>query len=362
MESRTRDWVVLHLARGLGDRRKRLLVERLGSPGKALALGARGAAEVLSSPPDALRRFVSDRPDAAVVERALAGCGAVVLAWDDPRYPSLLKETYDPPLVLFFRGDPSLLAGPTVGIVGARGADPGAAAWTAGMAAVLAASGFVVASGLARGIDEAAHRGAIEGGGRTAAVLGTGLDTVYPPENRALAVRIAETGLLLTELPPGSEPLRAHFPRRNRILAGLCSAVVIAQASEKSGAMITARLALEAGREVLVLAAPPWDPRFAGNRKLAREGAVVVQDGEEIALHLGGSPAARAPGRDPLERLTGVEREIAGVLAGGPRTADEVCRATGRGPAEVLPVLLGLELGGSVEERAGRVFALVNVP
>ncbi|MFH1679186.1 MAG: DNA-processing protein DprA [Candidatus Eisenbacteria bacterium] len=353
------DWLALHLAPGIGDRRKRALVEEFGGPSEVLRLSRGEVAGATGCSGAAARRFVEERADTGAVRGALERARAGILAWDDPDYPLLLKETYDPPLALFVRGDRTLLSRPMVGIVGARRADPGAASWTGRIASTLARSGFVVASGLARGIDEAAHRGALRAGGLTAAVLGTGPDVVYPPGSGKLALSIAESGVIVTELPPGEGPLAGHFPRRNRILAGLCRAVVVVQASERSGAMITARLALESCREVFVVAAFPWDRRFAGNRRLARDGAPVVQDGEEVALLLGASPPPPADEEGTAVRaLQGLEREVAETLAAGPRTADEICRAVRREPAEVLPLLLGLEIGGVVEERPGSLFAL----
>ncbi|MBM3319129.1 MAG: DNA-protecting protein DprA [Candidatus Eisenbacteria bacterium] len=354
----TESWLALHLAPGIGDRKKRVLVERLGGPEEVLRLSPEEVAAETACGAVAARRFVKDRPDVERVRRGLERSGAEILPFDDPSYPSLLKEIHDPPLVLFVKGDLRFLSRPTVGLVGARKADPGAAAWTEEMAFTLARSGFVVASGLARGIDAAAHRGALRAGGATTAILGTGPDVIYPPESADLGRAIAGSGVIATELPPGEGPFAGNFPRRNRILAGLSRAVVVVQASEKSGAMITARLALEASREVLVVAAFPWDPRFAGNRRLARDGAIVVQDGEEVALHLGATPPSPAErGRALVLDLEGLEREVAEVLAEGPRTADEICRAVRKSPAEILPLLLELEMGGLVVERPGKVFA-----
>ncbi len=354
------DWIALHLAPGIGDRRKRKLVERLGGPGAVFRASAEEVAGAAGCGIERARTFLRGRTDPEPVLRETERAGGAVLVFDDPAYPLLLKETHDPPLVLFARGDTAVLSRPAVAVVGARRADPGAAGWTEKMGSVLARSGFLVASGFACGIDAAAHRGALAGGGTTAAVLGTGIDICYPEGHAALADAIAKSGVLLTELPPGAGPLAPHFPKRNRILAGLAVGVVVVQAAEKSGAMITARLALEAGREVFVVAGPPWEPRFAGNRRLAREGAPVVQDGEEAALLLGATPPeAPSEGTLPLD-LAGVDRQVALALSDGPRTNDEICRATGRLPSEVLPLLLRLELAGLVEERAGRLFALAG--
>lgn len=363
--SREREaWIALHLAPGLGDHRKRQLIDALGSPSAVLAETPAGIADLLACRREAASRLFEPGEDPARLLALLERTGGEVVAWNDDDYPPLLKTIYDPPLVLFLRGKREALGGRSVGIVGARKALPEAEAWTESMAEVLARSGFTVVSGLAEGIDGAAHRGALRGGGTTVAVLGTGPDIVYPASHRLLAGEIAEKGALVTEFPPGTRPWHGNFPKRNRIIAGLSSGVLVAQAADRSGAGITARLALESSREVFVLAAPPWDPRFAGNRRLAGEGAAVVQDGEEVALRLGVTPAAGREGSEgpSLESLRGEERAVATLLREGPRRADEICRATGRGAAEVLAILMALELGGWITERPGRTYVLAGTP
>ncbi len=354
------DWVALHLATGLGDRKKRRLVERFGSPGDVLR---RTPEEIVREAPcgtATARKFLEGYREVERVLPRLEASGATTICWDDESYPPLLKESYDPPLVFFLKGDPAVLRMPAVGIVGARRAVSGAGAWTEDMAAILARSGFLVVSGMAVGIAGAAHRGALRCGGRTAAVLGTGFGVDYPFPHLSLKEEVARSGALITEFPPGTEPKGEHFPRRNRILAGLCDAVVVIQAAEKSGAMITARYALESNRELFVLAASPWDRRFAGNRRLARQGAPVVQDGEEVALRLGVTPPAAGEEKPDLDRLGGREREVALLLEERPMSADEIGRETGRPPADVLPLLLEMEMEGVVEERAGKIFALAG--
>jgi len=358
MGTKTRDWVILHGAKGIGENRKRKLIERCGGPAEALRLAPREVAEALACPLADAERFTREREDPDRTLRAMERCGAAALPWDDPRYPPLLREIYDPPMLLFHRGDLRLLERPAVAMVGARRALADAAAWTGAMASRIARSGFLVASGFARGIDGAAHEGALDAGEGTAAVFGTGPDVIYPREHRRLGERIAAEGLILTENPPGAPPHRAAFPKRNRILAGLAEATVVIQASEKSGARITARLALEAGREVMVLAAPPWDRRFAGNRILARDGAAVVQDGEEVVLRLGGLPAPPPEPEERAEALEGARGAVARALLDGPRDTDAIARAAGLSSGEALGVLLALELEGIVEERPGKVYAM----
>jgi len=360
---RDRDWVALHLAGGVGNRKKRELLEKAGGPGEIFRMTEAEVCRAVSCSADAAKSLLAAPENVAdrVVQEAKR-CGARILRWTDGDYPSLLKETYDPPLILFLRGEGSDLARPSVAIVGARRADRGAAAWTEEVAAVCARSGFAVVSGLAAGIDGAAHKGALAAGGRTVAVMGTGPDRIYPKEHEALAGQIEAHGALVTEFPPGTAPKAAHFPQRNRIIAGLAQAVVVIQASERSGATITARFALEANRDLFVLAGPPWDRRFAGNRRLAREGAAVVQDGEEIVLRMGGVPALIEDAPDPIVALQGGRRDLAALLLEGPRTVDQLCRDLPFSPQEVFSLLTTLELEGVIREQPGKVYTLVGAP
>lgn len=362
MTSMREAWVALHLAGGIGDRRKRRAVEELGSPEAVLGATAERIDKACGCGRDRAARFLAGVRDPRGALVATEQMGAEILAWDDEDYPHTLKESYDPPLVLFLKGRRDALRGEAVGIVGARAALPEAEAHTEAMAAVLGRSGFVIVSGLAEGIDGAAHRGALKAGATTIAVLGTGLDRIYPREHRGLAGEIVRSGALVSEFPPGTPALRDHFPRRNRILAGLVSAVVLVQASERSGASITARFALESSRELFVMAAPPWDPRFAGNRSFARDGAPVVQDGEEVALRLGVTPPDEsAPPPAALGDLPERQRQVASLLREKPMSADELCRVTGRPVTDLLGLLLELEMAGRVAKRPGNTFALVGI-
>ena len=351
-------WIRFHLS-PLKDSEKKKLIEEFGEPAAVFAQTVSEVARAAETIRAAAERFLAERVDTDEVLRRAASCGAGTITWADEDYPELLRRCYDPPPVLFCRGDRSLLAGPVVSVVGSRKADRGASAWTTEIAATLAGAGFVVGSGLALGIDGAAHRGALRAGGGTIAVMGTGPDMIYPASHRRLGERIAREGLLVTEFAPGTPALPFHFPQRNRIIAGISEAVLVAQAAERSGAAITARLALEADREVMVLAAPPWDVRFAGNRRLAREGAAVVQDGEEVALRLGRTPAPREEAAsDLIDGLSGIDREIARLLADCPADVDALSRKLTSSTQEVLASLMRLELGGVATEGPGKVYAI----
>jgi DNA processing protein len=221
-----------------------------------------------------------------------AGAGVSPLPWFDERYPALLGCIADPPPVVWVRGDVEVLGRPAVAIVGSRAATPYALQASARLAAELAARGVVVTSGLARGVDSSAHRGCLEAGGLTIAVLGSGLDCVYPSEHAGLAERIAAQGAVVSELAPGAPPLPEHFPLRNRIISGLSLGVVVVEASEKSGSLITARCALEQGRDVLAVPGSILTGRNRGSHALLKDGAKVVETADDILDELGWLPVA----------------------------------------------------------------------
>jgi DNA processing protein len=206
---------------------------------------------------------------------------------DDPAFPPLLREITNPPDSLWTRGDLALFASTAIAVVGARSATREGVEIAYQLAADLSRAGIVVVSGLARGIDAAAHAGALDAGGKTIAVLGTGIDRVYPAENKALHERIAASGLLITEFPPGSPPNLFHFPQRNRIISGLSRAVVVVEAREKSGSLITARLAGDQGRDVMVVPGPTRTGQNRGGHALLRDGAKLVESAVDILQELG---------------------------------------------------------------------------
>ena len=241
----------------------------------------------------------------------------VPVAWFDPAYPALLNCIPDPPPVLWTRGDLAVLSLPAVAIVGSRAATPYALDVAARLAGELAARGVAVVSGLARGVDSAAHRGTLEANGPTIAVLGSGLDRVYPAEHRGLADTISRSGVVMSELAPGGLPLAEHFPLRNRIISGLSLAVVVVEASEKSGSLITARCAMEQGRDVMAVPGSVLSGRNRGSHSLLKDGAKVVESADDILEELGW-PAARPresapqPGgvRGPAPRAHGARRGL----------------------------------------------------
>lgn len=287
---------------------------------------------------------------------AAAAAGIEPVGWRDARYPRQLLTLDDRPPVVWLKGDAGALARPSVAIVGSRAASPYAVAVAERLASELSGCGIVVVSGCARGVDAAAHRGALGGEGATIAVLGSGVDVVYPAEHRELARSIVRAGALMSEFPPGAPPLRHHFPRRNRLISGLARGVVVVEAGARSGSLITARCAAEQGREVMAVPGNVLSGRSAGGHALIRDGAAIVETAgdilEEIGFGaLGGTPDPVAAGaqrtareaEDPLLRHMD-PGEICAV--------DDLIERSGLGSATVLLRLTELEIAGRVA-RAG---------
>ena len=300
-------------------------------------------------------------PDIAVAEREQATVtrlGARYLFIGDPDYPPLLAELDNAPPALIVRGDTGLLARPTVAIVGARNASAAACRFARQLAHDLAGQDTSVVSGLARGIDTAAHVGSLPGG--TIAVIAGGIDVVFPPENAELQERVAREGLLVAEMPPGTEPRARHFPYRNRIIAGLALGTVVVEAAPKSGSLITARLAAEAGREVMAVPGSPLDPRAQGCNGLIRDGATLIQCAADVlellrpidprAVRV---PAGRFDGPPPQDASDAERHTVTDLLGPVPVPVDELIRQSGFAPAVVQTVLLELELAGRLERHAG---------
>lgn len=277
------------------------------------------------------------------------------IAWFDPRYPALLNCIADPPPVLWTWGSVSVFGRPAVAIVGSRAATPYALDVGVRLAAELAERGIVVASGLARGVDSAAHRGCLEAGGPTVAVLGSGLDKVYPAEHQGLAERIAAQGVVVSELGPGAMPLPEHFPLRNRIISGISLAVVVVEASEKSGSLITARCALEQGRDVMAVPGSVLTGRNRGSHSLLKDGAKVVESADDILEEIGW-PSATDPVRSAPKPLTD-DPLLAKMEAGEVYRLDELVEATATAASKLLPRLMELELLGHVSAVGGGRFA-----
>jgi DNA processing protein len=356
-----RDLARLRLIRSprIGPVTYRQLIARFGSAEAALdalpalAMRGGGAAPAIADAGTARREMA-----------AVAKLGARHLFLGDPDYPALLAELENAPPVLIARGDIGLVHRPCVAIVGARNASAAACRFARQLAQGLAETGATVVSGLARGIDTAAHQGSIGGG--TVGVIASGIDIAFPPENRELQERVAVEGLLLAEQPPGAEPLARHFPSRNRIIAGLAQGTVVVEAAPRSGSLITARIAAEAGREVMAVPGSPLDPRAQGCNLLIREGATLVQNVDDIleAVRPIDARSVRSPvsefESEPADEPGDDERHrIEELLGPVPVPVDELIRQAGLAAAKVQLVLLELELAGRVERHAGGRVSLI---
>ncbi|TWB22920.1 DNA-processing protein DprA [Nitrospirillum bahiense] len=353
------DWLRLTRTESVGPVTFHRLMERFGTPAAAL--------EAL---PDLARRGGRDRPlsiaPRAAAERELAALdrmGARLLCWCEPDYPAQLAAIEDAPPVITVLGDPARLSRPAVAVVGARNASLTGRKLAAMISRDLAEAGITVVSGLARGIDTAAHEAALHR--CTIAALAGGVDVIYPPENAELHRRIADQGALVAESPPGTEPQARHFPRRNRLISGLSRGVLVVEAALKSGSLITARLALEQGRDLFAVPGSPLDPRAQGCNRLLKDGAVLVETADDILAYLGpqglatfNAPPAGGgpvpPPADPGEKEVEAARpRVTLCLSPTPVHIDEIVRDCQLSAAVVLTILLEMELAGRLHRHPG---------
>jgi DNA processing protein len=281
-------WLALRRARGVGPRTCKLLIEKFGAPEKIFRLGADAIAS--AGVPRNTAQNIAEFRDFEPIEKELCelpNIGARLVKWTDADYPPNLRQIADPPPFLFVRGTAALTDTNCIAIVGARAASDIGRRMAQRLGLELAAKGFTVVSGLARGIDGEAHQGALDAHGKTIAVLGCGVDVIYPAEHRKLAEAIIEScGALVSELPIGTQPLAENFPTRNRILSGLCLGVVIVEAAEKSGSLITARMALEQDRQVFAVPGSPLSGKTRGSNRLLKEGAKLIECVEDVIEEL----------------------------------------------------------------------------
>jgi DNA processing protein len=296
---------------------------------------------------------------AAALCNGLRNQGVGLLALCDEAYPGLLRETHSPPPILFHKGDTGCLGWKAVAIVGSRRCSLAGAKIAEALAAGMAASGFVIVSGLARGIDTAAHRGALGAGGRTVAVMGNGIDQVYPLENGHLAESIARSGALVTEQLPGTPPLRQNFPQRNRIISGLALGTVVVEAGRASGALITANCALRQNRSVFAVPSTPGFAVSRGTNRLLKEGATLVESVDDVLEEL--SPQIRPASRQseclfPPCGLSQDELSVVDLLSSAPVHIDEISRSLGIEMTRVLNLLFGLEARGIVKSMPGKFY------
>ena len=350
-------WIALASLPTLGPRRIAALLSIFESPSGILSASrhALGAVEGISIRLAEDIRGASAADAHALIARADAA-GQIVLVPSDPAFPPLLRSIPDPPPLLYARGDLAWLDRPAVAIIGSRGHSRYGEEVAAALAREAVGAGAVVVSGMARGLDAIAHRAALDAGGGTIGVLGAGADIVYPAQNRGLYDRVLAHGLLLTESPPGERPIRGSFPRRNRIISGLAPWLVVVEAAEASGTLITVGTALEQGRDVLAVPGPITSLTSRGTNRLLRDGATPILAPEDLAEVLGATHAGHGatPGPVPAPcTLSADEACVLGALSLEPMQVDAVTLAAGLPTGVTLGVLLGLELGGLVEQLPG---------
>ncbi len=364
-------WLALRGAPGLGNVLTRRLVGFFGSAEaviRADEAGLRDSGILGPARAEALYRYLRTFSGWGDIEREIERArriGIRMLALSDPEYPELLSGIADPPVVLYVRGT---LAGTdrfAVAIVGSRATSPYGVQQARDLAGSLARSGITIVSGMALGIDAEAHRAALRAGGRTLAVLGSGLDVIYPMETRNLYFEVAQSGALISEFPLGSEPEKANFPKRNRVISGLSLGTVVVEAAQNSGSLITARSALEQGREVFAVPGRVGAPNSKGTHALLRQGARLVENSSDILAELkgvlggylsekhGNVEAGRCPGREPLDPG---EAGLLTHLADQPKNIDEIAALCGMDAASAMGLLLSLELKGYVHRQAGMLF------
>lgn len=365
---------------GIGPSRVSTLLRRFGSAERVLAAPSAEVGELPGFGREMVARIGSGSGTEARdrTRRALATLeemGAVAITPDDRAYPDAFRQLTDAPYLLFAAGDLELLGRPGIGIVGTREPTEYGRQSAATLAGDLAREGYVVVSGMAKGIDAAAHAAALKAGGTTVGVLGQGIDVVYPRENARLFQAVRERGLLVTELPPGEEPRAGNFPRRNRLISALSEGVLVVEMAVKSGAQHTVAYALEQGKEVFAVPGPIGSPMSAGTNQLLKEGARLVTSAADVLEELRGvgrsmpipsvrrRPAAEVPGSPepaaPTQAPTDLSPEEARVweaLGPEPVHVDELAQAAGLAPSSALAALLGLELRGVVQSLPGKQY------
>jgi len=358
-------FVALSLAKGVGPVVQRRVLEAFGSPGAALAAPESALMQVEGvggAEARAIRETTSS--SAAREELNLAReLGVEILTWADDDYPVNLRHTHAPPLVLYVKGKLERTDALAIAVVGSRRCSHYGRVHATELASSLARAGFCIVSGLARGVDRAAHTAALKAKGRTIAVLGCGLSRVYPPEHKELADEIARNGAVVSELPLRTPPDARNFPPRNRIISGLSLGVVVVEAAGASGSLITARWAAEQGREVFAVPGPVDNPYSRGTHQLIRDGAKLVESARDIVGELGPlADTLTLPDGPELDDaramgLTGRERQVHAVLDRTPRSIDEIVALSGLPPQVVASVLTVLQAKQLAKEFAGKRFA-----
>jgi DNA processing protein len=351
-DSRLLDMLRLNLVPGVGPRMRQALLDRFGEAGEVLKAKSHDLRNVPGIGPK-LAMAILDHRDPAPAARELARCrdlGVRFYIRGEADYPKLLSEIFDPPTFLYCQGTVEPRDELALAIVGSRRSTPYGLRIAEKFATALAMAGVTIVSGLARGIDGAAHRGALKANGRTLAILATGLATIYPPEHALLAKQITESGALITEMPLDQKPLAGLFPQRNRIISGLSAGVLIVEASRKSGALHTARHALEQGREVMVIPGPVDSLASEGCNDLIRDGATLVRNADDVLAAIGplAQPVAVSQQVEVHSAreltLNEIEKEVLNLITLEPQHIDQILRSSTLDPSRVLATLTVLEV------------------
>ncbi|MCL4193881.1 MAG: DNA-processing protein DprA [Thermoguttaceae bacterium] len=355
------DILRLSMVAGVGPKMRHTLLERFGNPAAVLAAAPSELRSVAGVGPKLMERITA-APREIDAEGEIEFCrerGVAILTENDPRYPNVLREIHDPPGVLFVRGAILPQDALSIAIVGTRHPTPYGIRQAERLAASLARAGLTIVSGLARGIDAAAHRGALSAGGRTIAVLGSGVLNIYPPEHVKLAEEVAAQGALLSESPPRAAPLPGVFPQRNRVISGLTLGTIVVEAGDRSGALITARQAMEQGREVFAVPGRVDDRTSRGCHRLIRDGARLVESPDDVLEELGPlfEPAPREDGQvvhHPAELLLNeLEQQVLAAIGGDATTIDAIIAASGLPVERVLATLSVLEMRHLIRRLSG---------
>ena len=351
-------WLQLSLTPGLGPATLRKLLQQFGLPQAVLA---RKRSELSALAPAAALAALDSEPVAHAVARALAWAaepGHAVITLADESYPRLLLEIADPPPLLYARGRAELLQRSALAMVGSRNATQQGTANAEAFARTLSEAGLTIVSGLALGIDAAAHRGGLQGAGSTIAVLGTGIDVIYPQRNAALAAEIAARGLIVSEFALGSAPAAQNFPRRNRLISGLARGCLVVEAAVASGSLITARAAADQGRDVFAVPGSIHSPLAKGCHVLIKSGAKLVESAEDVLTELSGfRPSGFASTREPSHKASAqAESGLLAHMGHDPVDVDSLCSRAGLSAEQVSSELLRLELDGRVAALPGGLY------
>ncbi len=367
MQENLKYWIILNMIEGVGALRAKRLLEQFGGFEKILT-ASRNELEKVEGIGSEIAERITKWRETVDVEKELQlvkKYGATILTMDDEEYPVRLKEIYDPPIVLYVSGKITPGDEKAIAIVGTRYPSFYGRTITEDLSKKLAMRGFTIVSGMARGVDSAAHRGALAVKGRTIAVLGCGVDTVYPPENAKLMKEIADSGAVVSEFPFGTKPDRGNFPRRNRIISGLSLGVIVVEAAKSSGSLITANFALEQGREVFAVPGKVDSPKSYGTHRLIKEGAKLVQDVDDVIEELdlqfqhsaGSKDGRREEGESShLPALDGDEKKVYEVLSSDPCHMDVICSKLKMSASKVSSTLMMLEIKGAIKQLPGKQF------